>query len=344
MGVALPAQPLAVRRQGGVSPVSGSILVVDDDETSRHLFVELFRGEGVSVRVAASGQEALAMLKQSAPSLLIVDMTLPDQDGIAVLEEAQRIDDRIVGVAIIGAPSVELAVRAMKAGAIDVLVKPVQNDAVLMTVRRLLEIHRRQAENAVLKHAAVRAGHVKLRSVPLQTFGEDGSPCDPDASREFERGLAEGERRAEERLRQERALFVQAVRQLNEARTVLQQTIEDDVVALAFQIATKVLHEAADTAKDQIVIQAKSAISVIRESGAVVIEVHPADVPAVEAARSELLEQTEAPVALKIVPLPSVPRGTCLVHTANRMIDASLDSQLLRLGEALKNRGRRESR
>jgi flagellar biosynthesis/type III secretory pathway protein FliH len=203
---------------------------------------------------------------------------------------------------------------------------------------------RRQTEPAILKHAAVQAGAVTLRSVPLQKFGEDGSLRDPDGLTEFERGLAEGERRAEERLRQERALFVQALRKLDEARTALQQTLEDDVVALAFHIATKVLHEAADTCKDQIIAQAKSAVAAVRESGAVVLQVHPADVPAVESARSELLQRPEAPVALQIVPLPSVPRGTCLVHTAHRTIDASLDSQLLRLGEALKNRGRRESR
>jgi len=57
------------------------------------------------------------MVKQSVPALLIVDVSLPDQDGIALLEAAQIIDTRIIGVVMTGAPTVELAVRAMKAGA-----------------------------------------------------------------------------------------------------------------------------------------------------------------------------------------------------------------------------------
>jgi flagellar biosynthesis/type III secretory pathway protein FliH len=85
-------------------------------------------------------------------------------------------------------------------------------------------------------------------------------------------------------------------------------------------------------------------LSNIRESGVVVIQVHPADVSALESARSELAEQRDVAITLQIVPIPSFPRGTCLVQTTNRQIDASLDTQLLRLGEALKARNSRESR
>ncbi len=330
-------QPRAPRMQG-------SILVVDDDEMIRNLFLELFRPEGLSLRFAASGQEAIAMLKQSAPSLLLVDVTLPDRDGITVLEEAQKIDNRIIGVVMTGAPTVELAVRAMKAGATDFLMKPIQNDVVLMTARRLLELHQLRAENTVLKHAAVRSGAVRLYSLPLQTFGEDGSLRGQDGLTEFERGLAEGEQRAEERRRQERTLFANAVHKLDELRSSLQQTIEDDVVTLAFQIASKILHEAATECKDQIVTQAKSGLATIRESGVVVIQVHPADVSALESVRAELVGQRDVAITVKIEPVPSLPQGSCLIHTVNRLIDASLDTQLLRLGDALKKRNSRESR
>lgn len=338
-------QAITPRLHAGAPRLQGSILVVDDDESIRKLFLELFRPEGVSIRSAASAQEAVTLMKQSSPALLIVDVSLPDRDGIAVLEEAQQIDNRIIGVVMTGSPSVELAVRAMKAGATDFLMKPVQNDVVLMTARRLLELHRLRAENTVLKHAAVRAGAVRLHSLPLQTFGEDGSLRGQDGLTEFERGFAEGERRAEEHRRHERNLFASAVRKLDDTRSALQQTIEDDVITLAFQIASKVLHEAAENSKDQIVTQAKSALSNIRESGVVVIQVHPADAPVLETARSELAgQQRDVAITLQISPIPSMPRGTCLVHTNNRLIDASLDTQLLRLGEALKKRTSRESR
>ena len=344
MSAGTSLQALTMRTRATAPRFQGSILVVDDDETIRNLFLELFRPEGVSIRLAGSARDAVALVQQTAPALLIVDVTLPDGDGITVLEEAQKIDPRIIGVVMTGTPSVELAVRAMKAGATDFLMKPVHNDVVVMTARRLLELHRLRAEHTVVKHAAVRSGAVRLQSLPLQTFGEDGSLRGQDGLTEFERGLAEGERRAEERRRQERALFADAARRLDAARSSLQQTIEEDVVALAFQIAAKVLHEAAQDSKEQIVTQAKTALAAIKESGMVILQVHPADAPALDAVRLELAEQRDVAVTLQIAPVPSVPRGTCLVHTANRLIDASLDTQLLRLGEALKNRTRRESR
>ena len=316
----------------------GSILIVDDDELIRDLFLELFRPEGVSVRVAASGGEALAMVKQSVPALLIVDVSLPDQDGIALLEAAQIIDTRIIGVVMTGAPTVELAVRAMKAGATDFLMKPIQNDVVLMTARRLLELHRLRAENTVLKHAAVRSGAVRLASLPLQTFGDDGSLRGEDGLTEFERGMAEGTRSAETERRQERAIFAEVVRAFEGARSSLRRTFEDEVVSLAFHIATKVLHDTAETCKDHIVAQTKSAVNAVGEPGSVVIQVHPEDAPRLAAAQVELTAKRDLALTLKIEPVAGLARGTCLLQTANRVIDASLDAQLLRLGSALKNR------
>ena len=96
-----------------VACLQGTILIVDADEGVRNVFQELLQPERVSIRFSGSGQEALAMVKQKAPALLIVDASLPDRDGIAVLEEAQRIDSRMIGVVMAGAASVELAARAL---------------------------------------------------------------------------------------------------------------------------------------------------------------------------------------------------------------------------------------
>ena len=344
MGVGTALQTVMPRgKTGGVQRHHGSILIVDDDEVIRALFLEIFRPEGVSVRAAASSREALTMVKQAVPALLIVDVSLPDQDGIALLEAAQSIDNRIIGVVMTGAPTVELAVRAMKAGATDFLMKPIQNDMVLVTARRLLELHRLRAENTVLKHAAIRSGAVRLGSVPLQTFSDDGSLRGEDGLTEFERGMAEGRRHADEERRHERAAFADVVRAFEGARSALRRTFEDEVVSLAFHIANKVLHEAAESCKDQIVVQAKSAIGAVREPGAVVIRVHPADAPALAEAQAELAAQRDLALTLKIEPALGLVRGSCLLHTANRVIDASLDAQLLRLGSALRSRTERES-
>lgn len=338
MGTAQGVQTIPARRPPAGPRLSGSVLVVDDDEPIRSLFAELFRPEGPALRLAASAGEALALITQSAPSLLVVDVALPDRDGIALLEEAQRIDPRIIGVVMTGSPSVELAVRAMKGGASDFLLKPLRNDAIVTTVQRLLELHRLRAENTLLKHDAVRAGAVRLQSLPLQTFGEDGVLRGADGLTDFERGMAEGARRAEEQRRHERAILAEAVRSLGAARADVQRTMEEDVIALAFQVATKVLHEAAASCREQIVAQAKAAVAAVKEPGPVVIQVHPADAEPLESARAELAQRQDMPVPVRIAPVPSLPRGTCLVRATNHVVDASLDRQLLRLGEALANR------
>ena len=335
----------AIQERPGIHRVHGSILVVDDDEPVRKLLLELFRPEGVTIRAAGSGQEAIAMIKESSPALLIVDVSLPDRDGITVLEEALAIDNRMIGMVMTGGPTVELAVRAMKAGASDFVVKPVRNDVVLMTVRRMLELYRLRGEHTVLKHTVIQSGAVRLASLPLQTFGEEENsqeqeeaPEEEEGPTEFERGIEEGARRAEERCRQEYAVLASIVKQFNDVQSSLRRTVEEDVVSLAFHIASKVLHEMAETCNDQIVVQAKAALAAVHEPGIVVIQVHPEDAPALESAHASLIAQRDLALTLKIEPVSTMSRGSCLVHTQHRMIDASLDTQLLRLGTALRNR------
>ena len=84
-GMAIPK--LTVPPQN-VLRLQETVLVVDHDEEVRNSLRELLRGERLSVRLSSSGQEALAMVKQGAPALLIVDASLPDRDGVAVLAQS----------------------------------------------------------------------------------------------------------------------------------------------------------------------------------------------------------------------------------------------------------------
>lgn len=339
-GGTIPAVANSERR---VPRLQGTVLVVDADEGARHVLRELLQPERMSIRFSGSGQEALAMVKQKAPALLIVDVSLPDQDGIAVLEEAQRIDSRMIGVVMTGAASVELAVRAMRAGSVDFLTKPFQSDNVLTTVRRLLELHRLRDDQTVLKHVAVRSGAVRLQSVPFQTFGDDGALKGADGLTEYDRGLEDGRRYADAQRQQDFAVLTEAVKTFDTARSALQQTIDDEVIALAFQIVSKILHESAESRREQIVMQVKAALGVVQESEGVVIQVHPADAAVLEAVRAELIGRQQVALKLTIEPVASLQRGSCLLHTATRLVDASLDTQLLRLGDVLRNRAHHES-
>jgi len=335
--------PAVASSDRSVSRLQGTVLVVDADEGIRHALHELLQPERVSVRLSGSGQEALAMVKQKAPALLIVDASLPDRDGIAVLEDAQRIDSRMIGVVMTGAASVELAARAMRAGSSDFLTKPFQQDIVLNTVRRLLELHRIRADHTVLKHAAVRSGAIRLQSVPFQTFGDDSTLKGADGLTEYERGLEDGRRYSDAQRQHDLAVLTEAVGKFDTARSALQQTIDDEVIALALQIASKILHESAESRREQIVMQVKAALGAVQESDGVVIQVHPADAVVLEAVRAELAGRQQVALKLTIEPVASLQRGSCLLHTATRLVDASLDTQLFRLGDALRNRAHHES-
>jgi flagellar assembly protein FliH len=335
--------PAVVSSERSVARLQGTILIVDADEGVRNVFHELLQPERVSIRFSGSGQEALAMVKQKAPALLIVDASLPDRDGIAVLEDAQRIDSRLIGVVMTGAASVELAARAMRAGSSDLLTKPFQQDIVLATVRRLLELYQLRAGQTVLKHAAVRSGAVRLQSVPFQTFGDEGARKKVDGLTEYERGLEEGRRYSDTQREQDLVVLTEAVGRFDAARSALQQTIDDEVIALALQIVSKILHESAESRREQIVMQVKAALGAVQESDGVVIQVHPADAAVLEAVRAELTGRQQVALTLSIEPVASLQRGSCLLHTATRLVDASLDTQLLRLGDVLKNRAHNES-
>lgn len=322
--------------------LQGTVLVVDADEGARNVLHELLQPERLSIRLSGSGQEALAMVKQKVPALLIVDAALPDGDGIAVLEEAQRIDSRLIGVVMAETASVELAARAMRAGFSDFLTKPFQADAVLATVRRLLEFHQLRTDHTVLKHAAVRSGAVRLQSVPFQTFGDEGILKGETGLTEYERGLEDGRRSSDAQRQQDLTVLTEAAGRFDAARSAIQETMNDEVIALALQIVSKILHESAESHREQIVTQVKAALGAVQESDGVVLQVHPADAVVLEAVRAELIGRQQAALTLTIEPVASLQRGSCLLHTATRFVDASLDTQLLRLGDVLRNRAQHE--
>src|ERR1700704_4525973 len=118
-----------------------SILVVDDEEAIRELLVRLLQSAGHRVRAVGSAREAHAALKESPVSLLITDVKLPDQDGIALLQQACDLDHRMMGLVMTGYGTVDLAVQAMKAGAAEFLMKPFETDALQQTVNCLLDVY-----------------------------------------------------------------------------------------------------------------------------------------------------------------------------------------------------------
>ncbi len=113
------------------------ILVVDDDPDVRDLVRELLERAGHSVRTAAEGREALRLLYDVRPQLIVLDVSMPELDGWATLERVRDITD--VPVLMLTARDAELEkVRGLKAGADDYVTKPFGRQELLARVEALL--------------------------------------------------------------------------------------------------------------------------------------------------------------------------------------------------------------
>jgi DNA-binding NtrC family response regulator len=128
-----------------------SILVVDDDQTVRETLADYFDALGYVVRAvgtATAGRQAAA---EHAPDVVLVDLRLPDASGLTLLE-ALRADDPELGIIVLtGHADVPTAVRAMQQGALDFLEKPVDLDALALTVSRASELVGLRREVSVLR-------------------------------------------------------------------------------------------------------------------------------------------------------------------------------------------------
>jgi DNA-binding NtrC family response regulator len=133
---------------------SKRILIVEDDDSVRTALVDLFTEAGYSTETAVDGPQAIIAVKDSTFQLHIIDLQLPDKDGIEVLTEIKKIDPRSVCIVLTAYGTIELAVKAVKAGAFDFITKPFQCNAVLTLVKTALEHSWMDHPNPILHKAA----------------------------------------------------------------------------------------------------------------------------------------------------------------------------------------------
>ncbi len=130
------------------------ILVVDDEPDIRELVAEILQDEGYQVHLAENGEQARAMAEQVQPDLVLLDVWMPDVDGISVLRQWSEADAMPFQVVMIsGHGTIETAVEATRLGAWDFIEKPVSLAKLLITVERALESGRLNRENQHLRHA-----------------------------------------------------------------------------------------------------------------------------------------------------------------------------------------------
>jgi DNA-binding NtrC family response regulator len=130
---------------------SGHILVVDDEPAIRELLQEILEEEGYTVTLAADGQSARHARLKERHHLILLDIWMPDLDGISLLKEWKNQQDATPVIMISGHGTIETAVEATRLGAYDFIEKPLSMAKLLLTVRNALAHASLFQENQQLK-------------------------------------------------------------------------------------------------------------------------------------------------------------------------------------------------
>lgn len=135
-----------------MSGYKANILVVDDELDIRQLVQEILQDEGYIVYMAGDAEQARQMKQRHQPDLILLDIWMPDTDGITLLKEWGEEDGFVSPVIMMsGHGTIETAVEATKLGAYEFLEKPLSLARLLLVVERAVDAHMLQRENAGLK-------------------------------------------------------------------------------------------------------------------------------------------------------------------------------------------------
>ena len=131
--------------------MSGTVLVVEDQTSARESLSELLRGEGYDVHEAADGKVGIDLIDKLDLDIVLTDLMMPGADGIEVLKHAREVSPQTLVILMTAHASVDTAVKAIRLGAQDYMLKPLIFEEVLRKVRHLMT-HRKLAwENQLLR-------------------------------------------------------------------------------------------------------------------------------------------------------------------------------------------------
>jgi DNA-binding NtrC family response regulator len=147
-----------------MSSTAASIYVVDDDVSVREAVGSLVRSAGYRAETFGSAQEFLATPRTGAPSCLVLDVQLPGLSGLDLQQELAKVDAQIPIIFLSGHGNIPMTVRAIKAGALEFLTKPIDGEDLLDAVRKGIASY----------HASQRpSGNLAQHSLEQEEFDEE---------------------------------------------------------------------------------------------------------------------------------------------------------------------------
>ena len=148
------------------------VMIVDDEEGIRETLCGILDDEGYECINASSGEEALKKAKEAAPDVVLLDVWLTGMDGIETLQELKGSYPDMPVILISGHANIEIAVKATKMGAYDLLEKPLSIEKVLLAVDRALEKRRLELENKMLRENLLKRSRMVGDSLKMKLLLE----------------------------------------------------------------------------------------------------------------------------------------------------------------------------
>jgi hypothetical protein len=156
------------------------LLIVDDEATLVTALCGLLKTKGYATAGAGTGEEALAALRTAATGpasrfdVLITDLMMPVMDGIALLRAALEFDSDLVSIVITGHGTIDTAVEALQAGALDYILKPFNLSVIMPVLSRALAVRKLRQENAALaRQVTLRTQEVEAKNRELQVANRE---------------------------------------------------------------------------------------------------------------------------------------------------------------------------
>jgi signal transduction histidine kinase len=155
--------------EASVSP--GRLLIVDDESTLVTALLSTLREHGYTATGATTPSDALELIRQKRFDVMLTDLHLPEMDGIALLRAALEIDPTLIVIMMTGFGTIDTAVDAMKAGAVDYVVKPFKLKSVITVLSRALAVRHLRRENESLNaRLALRTQELEAANQELEAF------------------------------------------------------------------------------------------------------------------------------------------------------------------------------
>ncbi|MGD8777860.1 MAG: sigma-54 dependent transcriptional regulator [Ignavibacteria bacterium] len=131
--------------------MSAKILIVDDEKVIRDSIKLILSDEGYLTETAADGEQALNTIKENNYDVVITDIKMPKLDGMQLLEQASKVSPETFFIIMTAFASVNTAIDALRNGAYDYLIKPIEFDDLIIRLKRLVEFKKLSTENKFLR-------------------------------------------------------------------------------------------------------------------------------------------------------------------------------------------------